>query len=106
MGNLTILNLIVIYLPAVCANIYNMFYANSSQQVYYLDIDSLILVIYVCLLFGIVVRSKEKFAMLHISGGQSRESAASVDDDSDNQIKTVGDLIKRMRKQSLFKKKF
>lgn len=44
--------------------------------------------------------------MLHIKNDKSMSFSAGVDDENDSQVKTVGDLIRKMRRQSIFRKKF
>lgn len=60
MTTMTLLSLILICLPALAANAYNLFYALPAQQVYYLDLDGLILVCFECLLVGFVIKQGEK----------------------------------------------
>ena len=47
-------------MPAVAANSYNLRYTNSGDQVYYFDIDGLLLVLYECLLTLIVALRGEQ----------------------------------------------
>ena len=50
----TAIHFLFILVPAVAANSYNLRYTNSGDQVYYFDIDGLLLVLYECLLTLIV----------------------------------------------------
>ena len=63
MTGMTLFSLVFICLPALIANAYNLFYALPTQQVFYLDLDGLILVCFECILVGVVVKQGEKVAM-------------------------------------------
>ena len=62
LGRMSVWSIFALYLPAVAANSYNLYYCSNQQQVFYFDIDGLILVTYQCLLVGVVIKQREKAA--------------------------------------------
>ena len=60
-GRLTVLETILIYMPAVGLNIYSLTaITNSKEQQYWYNIDSLILVCYALILIIVVLTQREK----------------------------------------------
>ena len=62
MGRLSVFSIFFVYFAAVAANAYNLYYVRSDKQVFYFDIDSLIIVVYQCLLVFVVMTQREKVA--------------------------------------------
>eukprot|EP00347_Sterkiella_histriomuscorum_P020194 403338738 len=103
MSGMTIFNLVFICLPAVFANAYNLAYAKQSQQVFYLDLDGLILVCFECVMVGFVIKQGEKVAM----GSDLFKSlvGAKSEQMSEEQQK-IDEAINKMHRESLAKKHF
>ena len=59
-GRLSVLETLVIYIPAIAINIVSIYLFEKGDQAYYLNIDSLILVGYACCLMGVVLGQKER----------------------------------------------
>ncbi len=62
LGTLTIFQVVMIDFPAMAANAYNLFYASNGEQVFYFDIDGLVLVVFECILILIVMYQRERIA--------------------------------------------
>lgn len=100
---MTIFTLVFICLPAVVANAYNLYYTNSSEQVFYLDLDGLILVSFECILVAFVVKQGEKVAM----GTELLKSLIGQKSDEVNEEQQrIDDAINRMHRESLARKHF
>ena len=54
-GRLSVLETLVLYLPAIIINITSIFLFERGDQAYYLNIDSLILVGYAVILISVVL---------------------------------------------------
>jgi hypothetical protein len=59
-GRLSVLKIFILYIPAIATNIYNLFYIKQGEQIFYIDIDSLILVGYAMILIIVVLNQREK----------------------------------------------
>lgn len=55
MGRLTIIEVFILYVPSIVINIVNLFKVKRGTQLFYFDIDSLILVSYALILIIIVL---------------------------------------------------
>lgn len=54
-GRLTIIEILILYIPSITMNIVNLFYVKRGSQLFYFDIDSLILVGYALILIIVVM---------------------------------------------------
>lgn len=59
-GRLSILEIFALYLPAMTGNILSLFYIPKGEQLFYVDIDSLILLSYSIILISVVLSQREK----------------------------------------------
>jgi hypothetical protein len=59
-GRLSIIEILVLYLPSIAINISNLFYVKHGSQLFYFDIDSLILVGYATILIIVVLSQRER----------------------------------------------
>lgn len=59
-GRLSIIEILVLYLPSIAINISNLFYVKRGSQLFYFDIDSLILVGYATILIVVVLSQRER----------------------------------------------
>lgn len=54
------MEILLCFLPALALNIYNIFYYKLGEQIFYIGVDSLILVIYATVLIVITLVQREK----------------------------------------------
>lgn len=59
-GRLSLIEILVLYLPSIVINVVNLFKVENGSQLFYFDIDSLILVAYATLLIVVVLSLREK----------------------------------------------
>jgi len=59
-GRLSILSIVALYVPALIITAYSLTYIERGDQVYFLDIDCLVMVTYCIILICIVLKQREK----------------------------------------------
>lgn len=59
-GRLSVLEILFVFIPAITLNIYDLVYFSPSEQIFYITIDSLNLVIYSTILIAITLCQREK----------------------------------------------
>lgn len=59
-GRLSILSIAALYVPALVITAYSLTYIEKGEQIYYLDIDCLVMVTYCIILIIIVIKQREK----------------------------------------------
>lgn len=64
-GRLTVLEIFLIYLPAILINVFSIYSIKNSEQIYYLNIDSLVLVSYAVILIVVVLTQRERLLTTH-----------------------------------------
>ena len=84
-GRLSVLETLVLYLPAIIINITSIFLFERGDQAYYLNIDSLILVGYAVILISVVLSQKERL-LSSSSYFQFRELFKFSDDNQDDEM--------------------
>ena len=60
LGRLSLIEIFLLYIPSIAINIVNLFQVKNGSQLFYFDIDSLILVSYATILIIIVMSLREK----------------------------------------------
>lgn len=60
LGRLSLIEIFLLYIPSITINIVNLFQVKNGSQLFYFDIDSLILVSYATILIIIVMSLREK----------------------------------------------
>lgn len=59
-GRLSMMEVFLIFIPAISMNIYGLFVYKPFQQIYYLGIDSLILVLFATILITVTLTQRER----------------------------------------------
>lgn len=59
------LEIFLIYTPAILINVFSIYAIKNSEQIYYLNIDSLVLVSYAVILIIVVLTQREKLLTTH-----------------------------------------
>lgn len=59
-GRISLLEIILVYFPAIALNIYDLYYFTQDQQIWYITLDSLILILYALVLIIVVMTTRER----------------------------------------------
>ncbi len=80
-GRLTLLSVGVLYVPAVIANILDLSTSNNESGAFYLDIDSLIIVVYLVAIITVVIYKRENVEKSLLNMGEMLNVMVGPDDD-------------------------
>lgn len=96
-GRLSILSIAALYVPALVITAYSLTYIEHGTQVYFLDIDCLVMVTYCIILIIIVLKQREKILGSNKALFDIKElfvfGKTNEDSDEDDEIELEGDQL-------------
>lgn len=101
--------IVIQFFPAIIANAYNLTLAPVGSELFYLDLDSLILTCYLTIIIALVIYQKEGVASSYLNVGEFLKAIVDDEkneDNNDGELDKIGGVIKRMNRHSIIVRHF